>query len=484
MLKKLVAFITIAVSFALPLVPVAVHADSAGTSVVISEVVAGTSASAGQEIVELYNNSTNTIDVSGWKIIFVSSSGSQKELTTLSGTMLAGEVLLLASPSYPLAAEVVDGSFADGSLTYNGHIMVQDQSLQIIDIVGWGSALSYEGAPTATLSGGKALERYAGCEAGLIDTGNNSQDFFVDQVPTPGVLALQTKASCAAGGTDCSVVIISEVLPNPAGSDTGNEFIELHNPTTAPVDLYGCSLVLGSDVFAFAPGTILEAGEYKAFYDGTTGLTLPNSAGGTVSLVSDTHEYIMQYPGGLADNIAWVVIDDVWQPTSQATPSETNVIQIVAAGQGADELEACPEGKYRNPETNRCKTIESNELQACDEGQERNPETNRCRKISASGSTLTPCDPGEERNAETNRCRKVAGATSLTACQPGYERNPETNRCRKVTTATGALTNTAVAAQNPVSYPVFGVTTALAMGYGLFEYRHDIKNWFTRLRAK
>lgn len=44
----------------------------------------------------------------------------------------------------------------------------------------------------------------------------------------------------------------------------------------------------------------------------------------------------------------------------------------------------------------------------CGEGRYRNPETNRCKKIETEAeSTLKPCAEGYERNLETNRCRKV-----------------------------------------------------------------------------
>jgi hypothetical protein len=55
-----------------------------------------------------------------------------------------------------------------------------------------------------------------------------------------------------------------------------------------------------------------------------------------------------------------------------------------AAGSAARGYAACGEGRYRNPETNRCKKIEAeaeSELKPCAEGYERNAETNRCRKV-------------------------------------------------------------------------------------------------------
>lgn len=490
MFKKLLAVFVILVSFATPLLPVPALATPSA-DVVISEVIAGTSAGASQEMVELYNAGGVDIYLSNWKVAFVSSSNVQKDMVTLSGILPHGQVAILASSGFQLPdGKVANWIFADSSMTYNGHLIIKNQQDTVVDMVGWGTALSFEGQTVAMLSGGKSLHRYSDCNGNLVDADNNSLDFYIDQNPSPGSITTATLSACDVGqakSSDCELAIITEILPNPAGTDSGNEYIEIFNPGPDAIDMAGCSLSVDGKTFDFSTGTVLQAGEYRAFYDDLTGLTLPNSAGGQVSLYSDNVESVVEYPGNLSDDISWVLIDSVWQQTNQLTPHASNLAPlVVVGGQGADELESCPEGKYRNPETNRCKTIENNELQACDVGQERNPETNRCRKAGSDSSSLAPCEQGQERNPETNRCRKIAGASTLAPCQPGYERNPETNRCRKVGSsgATSALTNTAIASQNPVSYPVIGITSALAMGYGVFEYRHDIRNWLSRLRSK
>jgi hypothetical protein len=175
--------------------------------------------------------------------------------------------------------------------------------------------------------------------------------------------------------------------------------------------------------------------------------------------------------------------DGTWK---WATPSPTgpNVFpQVLAAGMGSGlDTSECPAGKYRNPETNRCRSIEEavSALTVCEEGKERNPVTNRCRSVATTTSaSLTPCGEGEERNPSTNRCRKVASSSgSLTPCQLGYERNPETNRCRKAT-GVGALSSPAAVAMESSGGSVLKnaliVTAGLgALGYGFYEWRSEI----------
>lgn len=166
----------------------------------------------------------------------------------------------------------------------------------------------------------------------------------------------------------------------------------------------------------------------------------------------------------------------VWTTTPQPTGANVIAAPVVAV---AD----CPEGKYRNPETGRCRTIEEavNALAECDEGYERNPTTNRCRKVAtATTASLTPCGEGQERNPATNRCRSIATAVAeLLPCDEGYERNPATNRCRKVhsdtvPSAAFPVTPTGQSQKDMAGWWAFGIVLAIALGYGVWEWRREL----------
>ncbi len=181
-----------------------------------------------------------------------------------------------------------------------------------------------------------------------------------------------------------------------------------------------------------------------------------------------------------------VAADGTWAWSTTPEPLGANVITppVVAIAE-------CPAGKYRNPDTGRCRTIEEtmNELSACDEGYERNPTTNRCRKIATVAATLTPCLEGQERNPVTNRCRSIASAVAeLLPCDEGYERNPTTNRCRKVAAtdmpaAAFPVTPVQPTAADTAGWVAFGVVTSLALGYGVWEWRVEIAMLGRRLLA-
>lgn len=190
---------------------------------------------------------------------------------------------------------------------------------------------------------------------------------------------------------------------------------------------------------------------------------------------------------------SWALNDQMgkWQWALPSPLGANEFPQVVERALVSSAVTTCPAGKYRNPETNRCRSIEDavSELAACDEGKERNPVTNRCRSVvSTAAITLTPCDADQERNPATNRCRSVLAASqSLTPCKEGYERNPATNRCRKssvVASAADMVADQAAIQKGGGSL----LTSALlvtagigAVGYGVYEWRSEIWRGSRRL---
>jgi len=396
---------------------------------------------------------------------------------------------------------------------------------EIYDMVAWGS--NDKPAPCAASNVAvipvkkNSLQRYLVCDSLLPQiTGNSMVDFILSSLPTPGQLPLAYPPQCMPDpeepedpdgfpGVSCEGVILSEVLPNAAGSDTGREFIEIHNPTDEVIEMNGCSLQLqGSNKMFLFTGQVLAPGDYLALFDDVTGITLPNAGGGTIWLVSANNIEIdtIAYPPAMPDDTAWALVDGAWQLTYMPSPNSSNIAQPhkpCGENQIRDEttlqcrsstssqtssLTPCREGQERNPETNRCRAIaSSNALVPCKEGQERNPETNRCRSVLGANTSLVPCKAGEERNPETNRCRKIA-SSSLTPCKEGQERNPETNRCRKITKASSGIADVKDIESNTsaskTSWLITGAVVFAAIAYAVYEWRQDIKQRIRRLRRR
>jgi hypothetical protein len=195
---------------------------------------------------------------------------------------------------------------------------------------------------------------------------------------------------------------------------------------------------------------------------------------------------------------SWGVYEDQWIFSNQRTPNSANKPYLQAV---VDEevsvttvLAPCPIGKYRNPETNRCRTIETavSSLQPCDEDEYRNPETNRCRKlVTATSVALVPCKSGQVRNPETNRCRNVSVASvALEPCPEGQERNPDTNRCRKVavlgsqTNIASSVSDVPTTTNEAFNWPVLLVALAGTAAYMVYEWRSEISQKLRMRRSK
>src|SRR5690606_33475446 len=101
------------------------------------------------------------------------------------------------------------------------------------------------------------------------------------------------------------------------------------------------------------------------FSDSETRITLPNSNGIALRLIAPAGNTVSEtavYENS-GDDVSWALVDDVWIFTNQITLGAANKPYLQSA---VDEVESvttiyapCPAGKYRNPETNRCRSIET-----------------------------------------------------------------------------------------------------------------------------
>ena len=493
-----------------PLVPDKVLASSG--RVLISEIKLG-GGNDPKEFIEIFNDTDQTVDLGNYVVEYAKAGFASNMCAETSWKSVA-------QPSSLVSAKDLSGTLAPRQFhivvlglndTASGSarlISSTTNSFSVHDVAGWGmDRPCFQSVKSAIPPNEQSVKR-------TFDPFGNIQlvqsaagdDFILSTIPTPGTDECNApncfvEAAEPEGETlPYYSVQITELLPDPATplSDSQDEFIELHNPYDFPVDLSDYILHTGtsSSTYSYSlAGIIMEPYEYRALYSKDTNLTLVNSSEGQAWLVSPNHVRVSEtdsYPANPGTGKAWALINEVWQTTDMLTPGAENLFPPTETN-NTDEpetiLEACPEGKYRNPETNRCKTIEtaSDTLMACQPGQQRNPDTNRCRSVVADATGVTPCAEGQERNPETNRCRKIASIEDGPApCQAGYERNSETNRCRKVQEVKGTITETPSGPHNraKLNYLIIGVVSAMVIGYGLYEYRQDVRTSFQRLKKR
>lgn len=545
-------------------------AHSASQTVVIRSILAADSSDTNDELIEIENQSLLPVDVTNWSLVYIASTNSYSTLYTIRSASLGARVMLPPGAretffstkyiaNHPAAHGYVGAESFTGKMGYTtAGLELRDDSDNPIDTVRWGSAwlASIDATPAVSMSTTTLLQRIGA------DTDNNRNDFrsllqagqlfgygqlyeLVDQCTNidgmqaelPSDMKKDAIGNCVSldicpniDGVQADVpegmelyrgackqifvpakLFITELLPNPSGIDTSNEFVELYNASDNDAALDDYYLDIAGRHVVFPAGAMVRAHSYRTFSDTELALTLANTTGVSLVLMSRNHIKVDSAPVYVDAPIdmAWAWVNDSWQYTNQLTPGLQNKVSILDDGQVPvpdSGVVACANGYYRNPLTNRCNKIKVDEVPAackpnqyrseetgrcrnyatlsapvaCKEGQYRSEETGRCRSIAAAAATLKPCDDDQFRNPATGRCKQIASTDDLPKpCASGYERNPETNRCRKIQTSSMPLAAFPVEPIKPTAntmgiWLTAGGIVACGLAYAGWEWRREL----------
>jgi predicted outer membrane repeat protein len=181
----------------------------ANASIVISEFRTRGPAGAGDEFVELYNNSDTAVDVSGWKINASNNAGTTStRLTITAGTMIpARGHFLAAGPAY--GGSVTGNQTYGTGITDDGGIALLMPDDTIVDQVGLSAGSAYkEGSVLTpqTTNTDQGYERKGGGGLGSTqDANNNATDFRLRSAGAPQNLSsAATPPFTALVVTDCA----------------------------------------------------------------------------------------------------------------------------------------------------------------------------------------------------------------------------------------------------------------------------------------
>lgn len=450
------------------------HASSA--DIMIVQVQAGNVNAATQEFVALFNNSLVEVDVTGWClsnksavsfVCFTPDAPNQRILLPANSFAIVASQPYAEYMEFSVFAQTytpthsTSGSIVGSSDT----ISLIDASGETIDVVQWATSLA----------GGSGLERHIEGYGPLIFTDTDSPaDWSVQSMIFPYDNQTEVREVPidsppeAVDAIDPPVIIITELLPNAAGSDTGKEFIEVYNPNEFVVELEDYRLLVGPNfekTLQFPAGVVLLPLEYKSFTNGQIDFSLLNTSSRVKVVFGDTA--LDETPAYVdpKDDMAWALIEGVWQYTNQPTPGAVNTASQEDPEEPEQEtaLKPCAPNQYRSPETNRCRLL-----------------------ATASDGTLKPCKDNQYRSEETNRCRNIDGSDDeLAACKEGQVRNPETNRCRNVTQMSdadyGVLGTQTTAGNNWYIFAAVGGIILLAGAYAVWEWRQEIAKGLRRV---
>ena len=216
-----------------------VGATAVTGDLLISEYIEGSSFN---KAIEIYNGTGGAVDLSAYDLeLYSNGSPTPSQTSTLSGSLADGDVYVLANPSADAAilavADVTDGAV----INFNGDDAV------VLRATGGGAIVDAFGQvgvdPGSEWTGGgqdDTLQRLPSICAGDTNAGDAfdaSAEFAVLAQDTFDGLGAHT-ANCN-GGEGPAVLVISEVMFNPASAEDDWEWIEIANTGGTDADLAG-----------------------------------------------------------------------------------------------------------------------------------------------------------------------------------------------------------------------------------------------------
>lgn len=325
-------------------------ANNDAPRILINEISPASKQSASDEYIVLYNAGPEPVDVARWQLQYRSAShipGDEKgwivkailgcSETSEATCQHSGEAII--DPGKTLRLGTAQGEampLTSGMATTGGQVRLLGASQEgaatlgkVYDLVGYGTAKTFEGAAALAPKAGQSIVRVA--VSGVPqDTNDNAKDFELTAIES----GTTPEDSEISGGVDRTYLapVITELLPDPVSpqTDSDDEFIELYNPFDEAIDLDGYALVMGSDwgrTFVIEDIT-LEAQGYVTIKASEASISLSNSGTG-VRLLDPEGVTIFEVPSygkALAGN-SWVQKGDgQWGWSSEPTPGAANRI--------------------------------------------------------------------------------------------------------------------------------------------------------------
>ncbi len=329
----------IAITISLAVVALFSHKALADSSLVISELSMGSSSSATEEFVELYNNSNAFLNLAGYSIYYRSATGSSytKKATFVSTSSVSPHSFFLVSTFAPNNLALISGMAQTG-----GVVELRDDKGLVVDRVGYGNATIANGKPAIAVQAGESIYRqYDPATLQMVNTSDNFSDFYVANIVTPGALPVPEVVDISEPITYPNIVI-NEIYPNPTDdqSESEDEFIELYNPNNFAVDLSGWLLKDSSGKTFIIKGTVVESLGFVSFFSKDTKISL-NNTGDIVSLYSpnELKDQTADY-GDAKEGLSWGLINGSWSWNNSPTPSSTNssaYIEVIAVKPTAEK---------------------------------------------------------------------------------------------------------------------------------------------------
>ena len=211
------------------------------------------------DYVELFNRGTSAVSVSGWSLQYATAAGTSWSVTALSGSIPAGGSYLvhLASGANGSVPPAADATGTTNLAATGGKVAVVRDAVALTcgasagscsgaaaleDLVGYGSAVDYEGSGAASAPGATTALLRAG--NGCTDSDQNGSDLAT---------AAAAPRNSASGLRPCSIV-----EPPPSGGVSADASVAVEIQSVISISLERTSLDFGRTAGGTAPAPIGE----------------------------------------------------------------------------------------------------------------------------------------------------------------------------------------------------------------------------------
>ncbi len=288
---------------------------------------------AGEEYIELHNPTTTAISISGWKV------SEQRTSDTPEQTLFEfAEDLQIAPRGYFLVERIEDATSIAADYVVDFRLVNTGTMLRLYNDDGvvadqMGRFSSWQAG--SSRDGGISMER-----KGHMDEWFSASTSLGDRKGSPGTSSnvISEELASPSPSSEPSPAIsqapvqlrIEEFLPNPTGSDTENEFIEIRNIGSAATSIEGWQIddaEGGSKPYVIPSGTIVQPGELKVFWIKDTKISLNNNIDQVRILDPAGSEFSRTSYQNAPEGISYVFYSgDEYKLTTQPTPGNNNVV--------------------------------------------------------------------------------------------------------------------------------------------------------------
>lgn len=288
------------------------HVAAAGEHLVINEIYPNPKTGE-SEWIELFNPTASDISLDNYSI----EDGTHVPKVLSGYNMPASQYLILEKGT--------DFSFG---LNNDGDLLELKENSVLVDSVCYGNFDDGDKLNNAPVPDkGKSISRVPNG----FDSDNDLSDFKV---------TILTKGLPYEKQTYSSDIIISEIVPTPANG-AENEYIELYNQGNISVELIDWQIddgEGGSAAFTIPDSTTIQSGQYLAFYNSETHISL-NDDGDSARLLDPNGdiESTTSYTKG-EEGESYGLFSDGWSWSTTLTPGAANILTVTAEDDSSENV--------------------------------------------------------------------------------------------------------------------------------------------------